>query len=119
MSLYKVEVTRVIRSSKPFVVEAENDKDAEKEAIEAACQAEELEEGVDGWVENLEWLAETLYHEPRVGDTVRYAAPNRGEEHFRFRLLERSGNEVLIELICPFTIKPTERIRADQICLAE
>lgn len=122
MPLFKVEVTRIVKSSKPFVVKADDDKSAEAEAIAAACEEEKIEQGEGGWIEDLEWQAEALYHEPRIGDTVRYSMPKRGEEHFRFRVLEitaRTRKRAKIELICPFTTKPVDDVDIDQICLAE
>ena len=52
-----VKVTRVVRSSKYFEVE-ENCEDAEQDAIDQACREDVIEEGVNGWTEDLEWLAE-------------------------------------------------------------
>ena len=123
MSLYKVEVTRIVKSTKPFVVQADDVKSAEAEAIAAACEEEEI--GHDGgWSADLEWQAEALYHEPRVGDVVKMAFPDRNEACFRFDLLEINDNDggrktALIRLICNFTIKPTARVAYDKICLAE
>ena len=123
MSLYKVEVTRIVKSTKPFVVQAVDVKSAEAEAIAAACEEEEI--GQDGgWSEDLEWQAEALYHEPRVGDVVKMTFPDRNEDGFRFDLLRIDDNDggrkmALIRLICNFTIKPTAYVAYDQICLAE
>ena len=123
MPLYKVEVTRIVKSTKPFVVQADDVKSAEAEAIAAACEEEEI--GQDGgWSEDLEWQAEALYHEPRVGDVVKMTFPDRNEDGFRFDLLEINDNDggrktALIRLICNFTIKPTARVAYDKICLAE
>ena len=122
MPLFKVEVTRIVKSTKPFVVEADDDEAAETAAIEAACQEEVIEEGCGGWIENLDWQAETLYHEPRAGDIVRYSAPRRGEEHFRFKVLDittAARKRAKIELVCPFQVKPVDIVDFDQICLAE
>ena len=124
MPLYKVEVTRVVKSTKPFVVQADDNKSAEAAAIDAACEEEEIGQGVGGWSEDLEWQAEALYHEPRVGDIVKMAFPDTNEAGFRFDLLEINDHDggrktALIRLICNFTIKPTECVAYDQICLAE
>lgn len=124
MPRYMVEVTRIVKSTKPFVVQADDVKSAEAAAIDAAFEEAEIGQSVGGWSKDMEWQAEALYHEPRVGDVVKMAFPDRNEACFRFDLLEINDNDggrktALIRLICNFTIKPTARVAYDKICLAE
>ncbi len=46
----------------------------------------------------------------KVGDTVKYAHPQPGEEDLRFILLEHNGDRVAIQLICDWRIKPVETV---------
>ena len=122
MVTHKVEVTRILRSTKVFYIEDHGAADFDEtciknDAIEAACQEEHVG-GDSGWIEDVEWEAEILYHTPRIGDTVRYSKPEKGEDGFRFIVCEIIGDDAVIELQCKFYIKPTERVRLTDICLA-
>ena len=122
MATYKIEVTRILRSTKPFYIEDHgvdcvDETCLKTEAIEAACQEAAVGDS-SGWIEDVEWVAEILYNTPRVGDTVRYANPHRCEEGFRFIVREIVGDDAFIELRCSFDIKPTLRVRRNDICLA-
>ena len=118
MAVYKVEVTRILKSSKPFYIEADTEEAAKEDAEAAACQEDDIGGEDRGWIEDVEWETEILYHTPRIGDTVRYSTPKRGEDCFRFIVREISGDNAVIELICGFAVKPTERVRLGDICLA-
>lgn len=122
MVTYKVEVPRILKSTKAFYLEDHGAADFDEtcfknDAIEMACQEDDVGDD-SGWIENVEWEAEVLYHTPRVGDTVRYSVPETGEAGFRFVVREIIGNDAVIELLCNFNIKPTERVRLTDICLA-
>ena len=122
MVTHKVEVTRILKSTKAFYVECEDGKQDDtrikNDAIDAAYQEDDFDDTDSGWIENVEWEAEVLYHDPRVGDTVRYSVPETGEAGFRFVVREIVGDDAVIELLCKFNIKPTERVRLTDICLA-
>lgn len=61
----QVSVTRVLKSTKVFEVEVTPGQEIyeaniENDAIEQACQEEVIEEGINGWTENLDWEAKIL-----------------------------------------------------------
>jgi hypothetical protein len=62
----------------------------------------------------------TSMHNTRMktNDTVKYRKPQKGEENLRFVLREINGDRVLIELICDWTIKPTETVQIAEVCPA-
>jgi hypothetical protein len=49
---------------------------------------------------------------------VRYSKPAKGEESFRFILLELNDNRASIQLVCHWTIKPVETVDVQEICPA-
>lgn len=55
----------------------------------------------------------------KINDIVRYSKPQKGEEDIRFTLREINGDRVLIEMICDWTIKPTETVASDEVCSAD
>ena len=117
MPKYRVEVVRVLTSRKVFEFEGNRGGQAPEEvALEIAQSCDETVSRFSGWEETAVWDA---HCSPRVGDIVKFASPNPGEEHFRFKLLELKGREALVELQGPFRTKPTEWYRADIFCLAE
>jgi hypothetical protein len=54
----------------------------------------------------------------KTNDSVKYRKPQKGEENLRFVLREINGDRVLIELICDWTIKPTETVQIAEVCPA-
>lgn len=54
-----------------------------------------------------------------ANDIVEYRKPQEGEEDIRFVLREINGDRVLIELICEWTIKPTETVTISEVCKAD
>lgn len=116
MSKYRVKVCRVLTSEKIFEFESNRSGQTPEElALELAQSVDETASKFNDWTETAEWTARCS---PEVGDIVKFARPNPGEEHFRFKLLETNGLEALVELQGPFRTKPTERYRADIFCLA-
>lgn len=45
--------------------------------------------------------------------------PQKGEEDIRFILREINGDRVLIEMICSWTLKPTETVAISEVCKAD
>ena len=116
MPRYRVEVVRVLTSRKVFEFEGNRSGQTPEEiALELAQSCDEIVSKFGGWEETTTWDA---HFSPRVGDIVKFAAPNPGEEHFRFKLLELNGLEALVELQGPFRTNHTERYRASIFCLA-
>ena len=63
--------------------------------------------------------ASTHNNDMRINDIVKYCKPQKGEEDIRFVLREINGDRVLIELICDWTIKPTEVVAISEVCKAD
>lgn len=55
----------------------------------------------------------------KINDIVKYSKPQKGEEDIRFTLREINGDRVLIEMICDWTIKPTETVAISEVCKAD
>ena len=55
----------------------------------------------------------------KPNDIVKYSHPQAGEEDLRFLLLEVNGDRVLIQLICDYTIKPTETVLLSDVTMAD
>lgn len=55
----------------------------------------------------------------KPNDIVKYSRPQEGEEDLRFGLIEVNGNRVLIQLICDYTIKPTETVLLTDVIKAD
>jgi len=55
----------------------------------------------------------------KENDIVRYSKPQIGEEDIRFILREINGDRVLIEMVCEWTIKPTETVAISEVCKAD
>ena len=64
-------------------------------------------------------LASTYTNCIKINDIVKYRKPQKGEEDIRFVLREVNGDRVLIEMICDWTIKPTETVTISEVCKAD
>lgn len=53
-----------------------------------------------------------------VGQTVKYANPEQGEEDLRFKVLEDNGDRLVVEMICDWYIKPTHCFPKSEYVLA-
>ena len=113
MPKFKVKVTHINTMTKLFLIDAATPRAAESEALAQAPGSPR-----NGWTNDPVWEAKAVSATPRVGDVVRYSAPEAGEDCFRFVVLEIVGGEAVIQLVCKFTVKPTERVRLGDICLA-
>jgi len=63
--------------------------------------------------------ASTHNDDMNANDIVKYSNPQQGEADIRFVLREINGDRVLIELICDWSIRPTEVVAISEVCKAD
>ena len=70
------------------------------------------------------WIWDQV-NEMKPNDIVKYSKPSRGEEDFRFILLQINPPldgipaKATIQLICDYSIKPIETVFLEEVCAAD
>ena len=113
-----INVTRVIRSTKMFVIEANDPDEAKVLAEEAACEDPEISEGVDGWTENLSWETENAKYAIIDDIATRALAAGIIGNSGRLTLLMdlKNVNDKVCELDFEALLKAEESEFAHDIC---